>query len=57
MKFGAYFKKHHIDIILTVGMESVKDADKSSHAAAKFDGEPWDILIKAATINICKRLG
>lgn len=44
-------KAQHIDYILAVGGGSVIDASKFIAAAAVFDGEPWDILAKAAPVN------
>ncbi|MDE5000999.1 iron-containing alcohol dehydrogenase, partial [Francisella tularensis] len=51
MNVVSYIIEHHIDFILAVGRASVIDAVKFISAAVYFDGEPWDILTKAAKIN------
>ena len=50
-------KKENIDFILAVGGGSVIDASKFIAAAAHFEGEPWDILIKGATVESAIKLG
>ena len=51
MKAVEFIKANDIDFVLAVGGGSVIDATKFIVAAAKFEGEPWDILAKGATIN------
>ena len=51
MKAVAFIKENDIDFVLAVGGGSVIDATKFIVAAAKFEGEPWDILAKGATIS------
>ena len=46
MKAVAVIKEQNIDFILAVGGGSVIDGVKFLSAAAKYDGEPWDILQK-----------
>ncbi len=46
MKAVEFIKANDIDFVLAVGGGSVIDATKFIVAAAKFEGEPWDILIK-----------
>lgn len=41
-------KEHGIDVILAVGGGSVIDCTKLIAAAAKYDGDPWDIVIRKA---------
>jgi NADP-dependent alcohol dehydrogenase len=51
MKAVTYIKENNIDFILAVGGGSVIDATKFISAAAKFDGDAWDILAKSADIK------
>ncbi|APC91735.1 NADH-dependent alcohol dehydrogenase [Francisella opportunistica] len=57
LKVVSYIKKQDIDFILAVGGASVIDAVKFISAAVYFDGEPWDILAKAAAISKVMPLG
>lgn len=57
MKAVAVVKQENIDYILAVGGGSVIDASKFIAAAANFNGEPWDILIKGATVESAIALG
>ncbi|MEC8328188.1 MAG: iron-containing alcohol dehydrogenase [Pseudomonadota bacterium] len=50
-------KEHNIDYLLAVGGGSVIDGTKFIAAAAKFDGEPWDILAKAAEVTDALPIG
>ncbi len=50
-------RREQVDFILAVGGGSVADGSKFIAAAAKFDGEPWDILSKRATVNAALPLG
>lgn len=50
-------KQNQIDLILAVGGGSVIDGCKFIAAAAKFDGEPWDILAKGAAVEDAVPLG
>ncbi|MFT4693355.1 MAG: NADP-dependent alcohol dehydrogenase [Francisella sp.] len=51
MKVVEFIKANDIDFVLAVGGGSVIDATKFIVAAAKFEGDAWDILAKGATIN------
>ncbi|MGV3487291.1 MAG: iron-containing alcohol dehydrogenase [Tuberibacillus sp.] len=42
-------KKNHVDLVLAVGGGSVIDCSKTIAAAALYDGDPWDLVIKKAT--------
>ena len=57
MKAVVLVKQESIDYILAVGGGSVIDATKFIAAAALFNGEPWDILAKGATIEAAIPLG
>ena len=46
-----------VDFLLSVGGGSVLDGTKFIAAAAKFKGEPWDILAKSATVTDAIPLG
>lgn len=50
-------RREQVDFILAVGGGSVADGSKFIAAAAKFEGEPWDILSKRATVNAALPLG
>ncbi len=50
-------KNQDIDFILAVGGGSVLDAAKFIAAAARFEGEPWDILSKNADIKEALPIG
>ena len=50
-------KSEQVDFILAVGGGSVIDGCKFIAAAAKFDGEPWDILAKNAKVTDAVPLG
>ncbi|CCQ11205.1 Hypothetical oxidoreductase YqhD [Pseudoalteromonas luteoviolacea B = ATCC 29581] len=50
-------KQENYDYILAVGGGSVIDGCKFIAAAAKFDGEPWDILAKGAKVESALPLG
>ncbi len=41
-------KEHDIDVILSVGGGSVLDCSKAIAGGAKYDGEPWDLIIYKA---------
>lgn len=57
MKAVALVKQEGIDYILAVGGGSVIDASKFIAAAALFNGEPWDILAKGATVEAAIPVG
>lgn len=57
MRAVAQIKEHDIDYLLAVGGGSVIDGTKFIAAAAKFDGEPWDILAKAAEVTDALPIG
>jgi NADP-dependent alcohol dehydrogenase len=57
MKAVEMVKQHQIDYLLAVGGGSVIDATKFIAAAAEFDGEPWDILAKAAEVKSALAIG
>lgn len=50
-------KEHKLDFLLAVGGGSVIDGTKFIAAAINFDGDPWDILAKRATINSALPIG
>jgi len=50
MKAVELVKKEGVDFLLAVGGGSVLDGTKFIAAAAKFQGEPWDILSKNAKV-------
>ncbi|EAI4414599.1 iron-containing alcohol dehydrogenase [Campylobacter fetus] len=50
-------KRDGIDFLLSVGGGSVLDATKFIAAAAKFDGDPWDIVSKRAYFDKALPLG
>jgi NADP-dependent alcohol dehydrogenase len=57
MRAVAQIKEHNVDYLLAVGGGSVIDGTKFIAAAAKFDGEPWDILAKAAEVTDALSIG
>lgn len=57
MKAVELCQLHKIDFILAVGGGSVLDGSKFIAAAAKFNGEPWDILDKQAPVTAAIPLG
>ncbi|MCF6458692.1 iron-containing alcohol dehydrogenase [Pseudoalteromonas sp. MMG024] len=57
MRAVAQIKEHNIDYLLAVGGGSVIDGTKFIAAAAKFDGEPWDILAKAEEVTDALPIG
>jgi NADP-dependent alcohol dehydrogenase len=50
-------KRERIDFLVAVGGGSVLDGTKFIGAAARFEGEPWDILAKHAPVNAAIPLG
>ncbi|WMN58462.1 iron-containing alcohol dehydrogenase [Pseudoalteromonas xiamenensis] len=57
MKAVELIKQEGYDFILAVGGGSVIDGSKFIAAAAKFAGEPWDILAKGAQVSTALPLG
>ncbi|MFC0117453.1 iron-containing alcohol dehydrogenase [Pseudoalteromonas xiamenensis] len=57
MKAVELIKQEGYDFILAVGGGSVIDGSKFIAAAAKFAGEPWDILAKGAQVSAALPLG
>ncbi|HIP76023.1 MAG TPA: iron-containing alcohol dehydrogenase, partial [Psychromonas hadalis] len=57
MKAVKFAKQNAVNYILAVGGGSVSDASKFISAAICFNGEPWDILEKQATIEKTIPLG
>jgi len=57
MKAVALVKQHKINYLLAVGGGSVVDGAKFIAAAAKFVGEPWDILEKKAPVDSAIPIG
>lgn len=51
MKAVEIVRREKIGLILAVGGGSVLDGTKFIAAAAEFEGEPWDILTKGATVK------
>lgn len=51
MKAVEYIQQNDIDFVLAVGGGSVIDATKFIVAAAKFEGDAWDILAKGAEVK------
>ncbi|MUT66436.1 iron-containing alcohol dehydrogenase [Paenibacillus sp. NEAU-GSW1] len=50
-------KEHNIDWVLAVGGGSTIDCAKAIVAAAKFDGDFWDVIINKATVQDALPLG
>ncbi len=50
-------KSEGVDFLLSVGGGSVLDGTKFIAAAVKFDGDPWDILVKGAEFDEALPLG
>lgn len=57
MKAVQKVKQEGFNFVLAVGGGSVVDGSKFIVAAAEFDGEPWDILAKAAPVESALPLG
>ena len=57
MKAVEVVKRERTDFLLAVGGGSVLDGTKFIAAAARFEGEPWDILAKNAPVNAALPLG
>ncbi|MFP4469377.1 MAG: iron-containing alcohol dehydrogenase [Bacteroidales bacterium] len=57
MKAVDICRSENIDFLLAVGGGSVLDGTKFIAAAAKFDGEPWDILEKQARVRSAIPMG
>ena len=57
MKAVEVVKRERIDFLVAVGGGSVLDGTKFIAAAARFEGEPWDILAKNAPVNAAVPLG
>lgn len=53
----ALCRTHHIDFILAVGGGSVIDAAKAIAAGVHYDGDPWDFLIRKASVTSALPLG
>lgn len=50
-------RREGFDFLLAVGGGSVIDATKFMAAAARFEGDPWDILLKGAPVQSALPLG
>lgn len=57
MKAVERIRREGFDFLLAVGGGSVIDATKFMAAAARFEGDPWDILLKGAPIQSALPLG
>ena len=57
MKAVEVVKQERINFLLAVGGGSVLDGTKFIAAAAKFEGEPWDIVVKHAPVTAAVPLG
>ena len=44
-------KKENIDVILAVGGGSVIDCTKLIAAGAKYDGDPWDLVLRKSPVK------
>ncbi|OGT11769.1 MAG: aldehyde reductase [Gammaproteobacteria bacterium GWE2_42_36] len=51
MKAVMLARQHQVDFLLAVGGGSIIDGTKFIAAAVPFEGEPWDILEKQATVT------
>ncbi|MDA0148373.1 iron-containing alcohol dehydrogenase [Vibrio sp. LaRot3] len=56
-KAVAMVKEHNIDFILAVGGGSVIDGSKYVAAAAKYDGDGWDIMVGKHAVTSATPLG
>lgn len=54
---AALCKEHNVDIVLAVGGGSVIDCTKLIAAAAKYDGDAWDIVTRKATVQEALPIG
>lgn len=50
-------KQENVDFLLAVGGGSVIDCTKAIAAGAKYDGDPWDIVIKKVKVQDALHLG
>lgn len=50
-------KKEGVELILAVGGGSVIDCSKAIAAGAKYEGDPWDIVIKKAVVQDALPIG
>jgi len=57
MKAVEVVKRERIDFLVAVGGGSVLDGTKFIAAAARFEGEPWDILAKNAPVHAAVPFG
>ena len=57
MKAVEVVKRERIDFLVAVGGGSVLDGTKFIAAAARFEGEPWDIVAKNAPVKAAVPLG
>lgn len=57
MKAVKVIKEHEIDFLLAVGGGSVIDATKFMAVAVDFEGDPWAVLAKGATVKKALPLG
>jgi NADP-dependent alcohol dehydrogenase len=57
LKAVEFAKREKVDFLLAVGGGSVVDATKLIAAAMHFQGEPWDILAKHATVKSALPIG
>lgn len=54
---AALCKEHNVDIVLAVGGGSVIDCTKLIAAAAKYDGDAWDLVTRKAPVNEALPIG
>ena len=54
---AALCKEHDVDIVLAVGGGSVIDCTKLIAAAAKYDGDAWDLVTRKAPVNEALPIG